>query len=96
MKILSEMTGSAENRIVYERDGVIGVFRRPSGVPLGEMRDMLRRTAGTAGVREIVPDACSRPEGREAKAAGPVSNPVKKNPAAGSSAARDRRRRKSR
>ena len=95
MKILSEMTGSAENRIVYERDGVIGVLRRPSGVPLSEMRDMLRRAAGTAGVRESLPDACGRPEEREAKTAGPGSDRGKKSPAAGS-AARDRRRRKSR
>ena len=45
MKILTEIAGAAENRIVYTHNGKIGVLRRPSICSLEEMR---RELAGAA------------------------------------------------
>lgn len=42
MRILSEIVGSTESRIVYEENGAIAVLRCPSGVSLDEMRLRLR------------------------------------------------------
>lgn len=48
MKIISEMTGSTENRIVYEADGRRLVLTRPSRVTLERMREILRRAEEAA------------------------------------------------
>ena len=48
MKIISEMTGSTENRIVYEAGGRRLVLTRPSRVTLARMREILRRAEEAA------------------------------------------------
>ena len=42
MKIITEIEGASENRIVYLHNGTVGVLRRPSICPLAEMRRELR------------------------------------------------------
>ena len=54
MKIISEMTGSTENRIVYEAGGRRLVLTRPSRVTLERMREILR-SAGTPRAEEAAP-----------------------------------------
>ncbi len=51
MKILNEIAGSTENRIVYEDEGKIAVLRRPSRVSLDEMRAELAARGETAEER---------------------------------------------
>ena len=42
MKIITEIAGDSENRIVYVHNGTVGVLRRPSICPIAEMRRELR------------------------------------------------------
>ncbi|MBR2694609.1 MAG: hypothetical protein IKE69_10395 [Thermoguttaceae bacterium] len=58
MKILNEIAGSTENRIVYEDEGKIAVLRRPSRVSLDEMRAELAARGETA---EAVPESDAEP-----------------------------------